>query len=259
MLYEQIRHAHTVRGLYRMRHLLVHKRSPDMGTRLGFPKYSKQFYRIKSRLKEEGIIGGHGTFVESLPNMHVAMMPLRVAGAQISVLGRRVPYVLFLALVTGPPRTAGYLAAECRFSRKAVYDALRAMAGTGLVRIDGRMAVAEEGSAARGWLTGYLAAVKSWIDVSEDVSVLFRTVPSYVGGPHARRLLDYEPGTLMGRADVYIFTYGPFLDLMKSIVRESLYFGHQPRRVYVRSAGADQVIWVDGMPYRKDDASGVDG
>lgn len=259
MLYEQVRHAHTVRGLYRMRHLLAHQKPPDMGTRLGYPKYSKQFYRIKSRLREEGIIGGHGMFVESLPNLHVAMMPLRVDGAQISVLGRRVPYVLFLALVTGPPRTAGYLAAECRFSRKAVYDALRAMAGAGLVRIDGRAAAVEEGSPAREWLAGYLDAVRSWIDVSEDASILFRTIPSYVGGPHARRLLDYEPGTLMGRADMYIFTYGPFLDLMESIVRESLYFRRQPRRVYVRSAGASQVIWVDGMPYRKDDTSGVNG
>lgn len=259
MLYEQIRYAHTVRGLYRLRHLLAHKRSPDMGTRLGYPKYSKQFYRIKSRLREEGIIGGRGTFVESLPNMQVAMMPLRVDGAQISVLGNRVPYVLFLALVTGPPRTAGYLAAECRFSRKAVYDALRAMADTGLVRIDGRMVAAEEGSSAREWLAGYLAAVRSWTDISEDASTLFRTIPSYMGGPHVRRLLDYEPGTLMGRADAYIFTYEPFLDLMESIVRESPYFRRQPRRVYVRSAGSSQVIWVDGMPYRKDDVRGVDG
>ena len=258
MLYEQIRHADTIRKMYRMRHLLSQKKPPDMGTRLGYPKYSKQFYRIKSKLKQEGIIGSRGTFVESLPNMHVVTMPLHVDRHQIGVLGNRVPYVLFLALVVDPPRRGAYLARECRLSAKAVRDALRRMESVGIVRMSGGVAIAVEDSPAQAWLTRYLAAARSWMDVSGDTSVLFNTVPSYVGGPHARHLADYEPGTPMGSAEMKIFTYKPFLGLMESIVRESLHFESRSRRVSVGLAGGDRPQRMGGISYLKD-ADGADG
>ena len=258
MLYEQIRYADTIRKMYRIRHLLSQKKPPDMGTRLGYPKYSKQFYRIKSKLREEGIIGSRGTFVESLPNMHVVTMPLHVDGRQAGVLGSRVPYVLFLALLVDSPRRGACLARECRFSAKAVRDALRRMEGVGIVRMSGGAAAAVEDSPMHAWLTRYLAAVRSWLDVSGDTSVLFNTVPSYVGGPHARHLLDYEPGTPMGSAEMRIFTYRPFLALMESIVRESLHFGSRSRRVSVGLAGGGRPQRIGGIPYMRD-ASGADG
>lgn len=258
MLYEQIRYADTIRKMYRIRHLLSQKKPPDMGTRLGYPKYSKQFYRIKSKLREEGIIGSRGTFVESLPNMHVVTMPLHVDRRQAGVLGSRVPYVLFLALLVDSPRRGACLARECRFSAKAVRDALRRMEGVGIVRMSGGAAAAVEDSPMHAWLTRYLAAVRSWLDVSGDTSVLFNTVPSYVGGPHARHLLDYEPGTPMGSAEMRIFTYRPFLALMESIVRESLHFGSRSRRVSVGLAGGGRPQRIGGIPYMRD-ASGADG
>ena len=258
MLYEQIRYADTIRKMYRIRHLLSQKKPPDMGTRLGYPKYSKQFYRIKSKLREEGIIGSRGTFVESLPNMHVVTMPLHVDRRQAGVLGSRVPYVLFLALLVDSPRRGACLARECRFSAKAVRDALRRMEGVGIVRMSGGAAAAVEDSPIHAWLTRYLAAVRSWLDVSGDTSVLFNTVPSYVGGPHARHLLDYEPGTPMGSAEMRIFTYRPFLALMESIVRESLHFGSRSRRVSVGLAGGGRPQRIGGIPYMRD-ASGADG
>lgn len=258
MLYEQIRHADTIRKMYRIRHLLSQKKPPDMGTRLGYPKYSKQFYRIKSKLREEGIIGSRGTFVESLPNMHVVTMPLHVDRRQAGVLGSRVPYVLFLALLVDSPRRGACLARECRFSAKAVRDALRRMEGVGIVRMSGGAAAAVEDSPTHAWLTRYLAAVRSWLDVSGDTSVLFNTVPSYVGGPHARHLLDYEPGMPMGSAEMRIFTYRPFLALMESIVRESLHFGSGPRRVSVGLASGGRPQRIGGIPYLRD-AGGADG
>ena len=190
--------------------------------------------------------------MESLPNMHVAVMPLRVDGAQIRVLGRRVPYTIFLALATGKPRTVGRLAGECHFSRKAVYDALGVMGDAGLVGIHRHTVTANERSSARLWLEGYMEAVMSWIDVREDASVLFRMIPSHVGGPHARILRGYEPGAPMGLAEMHIFTHEPFLDLMKSIVQKGAYFRRQPRRVAVRPAEDVQITWVEGIPYQKD-------
>lgn len=240
MLYEQIRYAAAIRRLYKMSHLLAQKKPPDMGTRLGYPKYSKQFYRVKSRLRKEGIIGSSGTFVESPPNLHMAAMALRVDAAQISALGHRVPYVLFLVLATGTPRKASYLAAECRFSRKAVYDALRAMERAGMVRKEGPVAAAVD-SPARTWLMGYLDAARVWIDASEDASVLFNTIPSYVGGPHAHRMSHYEPGTPMGPAEMHIFTYGSLLGLMEAMVGKIRYFKNHARSVSVKPDSSGQV------------------
>ena len=257
MLYDQLKHADTIRKLYRLRHLLARPKPPEVGTRLGYPKYSKQFYRIKSKLRSEGVIDDRGIFVESPNNMHVVIMPLHVDREQIRVLGRRVPYFLFLALSVGPPRRVAYLARECRFSRKAVYEALKSMVGVGLVRMEGYTAEAEDGSA-RKWLEKYLAAAEAWVDTSGDVSVLFKVIPSYMGGPHVRRILDFEPGTPMGPADVHIFTYDPFISLMKSIVRNSLYFKRHARHVLVRPVGDVQARWIDGVPYQKY-ADGVGG
>ena len=247
MLYEQIRQAGTIRGMYRMRHLLDQKKPPEMGTRLGYPRYSKQFYRIKSKLREEGVISSRGTFVESPPNLHMAAMPLRVDREQISVLGSRVPYFLFLALVTGPPGRPAYLAEGFHFSRKAVHDALKRMGAARLVRRDSTAAAPEEGGAC-AWLEEHLEAVRVWADISGDASALFGTIPACVGGPYARRLLEYEPGLPVGSADMDILTYRPLLGLVESVVRKSRYFKARSCRVSVLPPGGAQIRLVDGVP-----------
>ena len=251
MLYEQIRHARTIRHLYRIKHQLARRRGPDLGTRLGYPKYSKQFYRVRSLLVRERVINRRGVFIQSLPNMHMAKMSLRVEDGQIRVLGDRVPYCLFLALACGAPARAGSLAGELRLSRKAVYDALARMRVAGLVSMSGPVATANDGPARR-WLAEYLDLIAAWMDASEDVSVLFNTVPACVGGPLARYLLDYEPGRPMGLADMHIFTPGPFLGLVKSTAGKSRYFRHYPKEVKISAAHGGRVEWVGGVPYRKD-------
>ena len=251
MLYEQIRHAGTIRRLYRIKHQLARRGGPDLGTRLGYPKYSKQFYRVRSLLVRERVINRRGEFIQSLPNMHMAKMPLLVEGDQIRVLGDRVPYCLFLALACGAPARAGSLAEELRLSRKAVYDALARMKKARLVSMSGPVAAASDGPARR-WLEEYLDLLAVWIDASEDASVLFNAIPACVGGPLARYLLDYEPGRPMGLADMHIFTPGPFFDLVRSTTGKSRYFRHYPREVKISAAHGGRVEWVGGVPYSKD-------
>lgn len=251
MLYEQIRHARTIRYMHKIRHQLVQKNRPSLGERLGYPKYSKQFYRVKSLLIKENVINRRGEFIQSLPNMHVAKMPLRVEEDQIRVLGSRVPYCLFLALADGASGRAGTLARELRFSRKAVYDSLDRMRGAGLVNMSGSAATASNGPAHQ-WLMEYLGLLVAWIDASEDTSVLFNTIPAHVGGPLARYLLDYEPGRPMGLADMRIFTYEPFLGLVASIAKRSRYFMRYPKRVEISIAYDGHPEWINGVPYARD-------
>lgn len=251
MLHEQIRHARIIRHLYRIKHQLARRKGLDLGTRLGYPKYSKQFYRVRSLLVKERIINRRGEFIQSLPNMHMAKMSLHVEEDQIRVLGDRVPYGLFLALACGAPQQAGALAGGLRFSRKAVYDALARMRGVGLVNVSGPVAAASDGPARR-WLVEYLDLLAVWIDASEDASVLFNTVPACVGGPLARYLLDYEPGRPMGLADMHIFTPEQFFDLVTSTIEKSRYFRHYPKKVEISVAHDGHVEWVNGVPYCKD-------
>lgn len=41
---------------------------------------------------------------------------------------------------------------------------------------------------------------------------------------HAHRLRNYEPGTPMGLAEMQVFAYKPFPNIMESIVQENPYF-----------------------------------
>jgi len=248
MLYEQIRYAGAVRRIYRLRHLLTQKNPPDLGSRLGYPKYSKQFYRVKGRLKREGILDRHGRFVESLPNLLLAEMPLHASREQIGVLGNRVPYCLLLGLMADSPKGAGDLIRELHFSRGAVYRSLERMERSGLVRMEDSRAVAEGGPASE-WLARYLEVVRASIRASGDVAILFSTIPAYIGGPHAYYTTNYEPGRPAGPADMLVLTYAPFLDLVKSMVRDSRSFREYPTRVEVCATGGVEAEWVGGMPY----------
>ena len=60
MLYDQIRYGEVIWKLYKLRHLLAHKAHPDLGSRVGYSKYSKQFYRITRKLVGEGILDKQG-------------------------------------------------------------------------------------------------------------------------------------------------------------------------------------------------------
>lgn len=250
MLYDQIRHADAVRKIYRLRHLLTQKNPPDLGSRLGYPKYSKQFYRVKGRLKREGVLDGHGRFVESLPNLQLAEMPLHASKEQIGVLGNMVPYCLFLGLVADSPKGAGDLIRGFHFSRGAVYRSLERMEGSGLVRMEDSVAVAEDGPA-NEWLARYVEVVRASIRASGDIAILFNTIPAYIGGPHAYYATNYEPGRPAGPADVLVLTYAPLLDLVRSMVRDSRYFREYPKRVEVRATGGVEAEWIGRIPYDK--------
>lgn len=230
MLYQQIRHAHTIRGAYRIKHQLIQKKKFDLGTRLGYPKRSKQFYRVKSVLADEQIFNRYGMFVESPINIHMAKMPLLVKEDQIKVLGDPIPYYIFLALVAGTQKQYQVLAKEFGFSRMGVYNALRRMKEVDLVSISSLTPSISDESAYR-WFKKYLELATIWIDLNEDISVLFNIVPAYVGGPMARYMLDYEPGRPLVFKDIQILTHELFLGLVEDIIENSQYLKERHTKV----------------------------
>jgi len=250
MLYEQIRYADIIRKIYRLRHLLTQKNPPDLGSKLGYPKYSKQFYRVKAKLREVGILNKQGRFVESLLNLHVVDLPLHATKEQIDVLGNEVPYSMFLALVIDSPKKVGEMIKDLRFSRKAVYDALEKMEKTRLVNVADSLAMAEKGEV-NDWFVRYLDLVKTSIDSTGDISLLFNTVPAYISGPQAYYMINYEPGRPVGPADMLVLTYQPFLNFLESMILQLRYFKDYPKKIEVGLSKDGEITWIDRIPYDK--------
>jgi len=144
MLFEQIRYGKAIRQLYKLRHILAHRSHPDLGSRLGYPKYSKQFYRVKRKLRQEGILDKEGRFVENLQNLWLAELPLHATKKQIDALGNRVPYNVFLSVSIGSPKKAGELSREMNLNRKAVYLATEKLKKAGLIRMENSLISAQK-------------------------------------------------------------------------------------------------------------------
>ncbi|MDG7016704.1 MAG: hypothetical protein JRM82_04935 [Nitrososphaerota archaeon] len=250
MLYRQIRYAIEARKLYRLRHLLSRPRHPDIGSLLGFSKYSKQFYRIKNVLKDERILDSEGRFVENTLNLWVTELPLSASREQTNVLGHRIPYDVFLTTAIRSQTTVRGLPAELAIDRHNLSDAVGRLLRAKLLNKDGHQVVAHD--KVQNWLLRYIELSKAYADTTSDVSYLFNAIPAYIGGPRAHYAMSYEPGRPIGPSDMVIATYGPFRNLWESLVKEVRYFKEYPRKVEVGLASpSDEIVWVNGIPYGK--------
>jgi hypothetical protein len=251
MLYEQLRYAEVVRKLYKLRHLLANKAHPDIGSRVGYQKYSKQFYRITKKLVKEGILDREGRFVESLLNLWFVDLPVDADPNQIEVLGNRIPYTLFLSLSLDSPKKSGELSKELNFNRMSVYLAIEKLKKAELIRSKGSTIVAPGGEMYR-WLLRYLELCKTYADTTGDISPLFNTVPAYIGGKQAYYMTNYEPGRPVGPSDMTIITFKPFVNFWESVIKEISYFRDYPKSVEIGIAKPkDSILWLDRLPYKK--------
>ncbi len=252
MLYDQIRYAELVRKLYRLRHLLTQKDHPDIGSRVGYPKYSKQFYRIKKKLQEEGILDKQGKFVDSLKNLWLVELPLHAKKKQIKTLGHNIPYSVFLAAAFDSPRKMGELSKDLNFNRMGVYKAVAKLKKAELVAKENSKISVNIDERIHRWLLRYIELCKTEVDTTSNISALFNTVPAYISGPQAYYMLNYEPGRPAGPADMIIMTYKPFLGFWESVIRQVRYFKDYPKMIDVKVAKAtDEIVWIDRLPYSK--------
>jgi predicted transcriptional regulator len=252
MLYEQIRYAEVVRKLYRLRHLLTQKDHPDIASRLGYSKYSKQFYRIKRKLREEEVLDKQGRFVENLPNLWIVELPLHASKEQISTLGNEVSYNVFLATSMDSPRKAGQLSEELNFNRMAIYNSIDKLRKARLVTKENSKIYVNNEAGVYSWLVRYIELCKTYTDTTNDTAVLFKTVPAYIDGPQAYYMINYEPGRPVGPADMIIRTYEPYKKFWQSVLGDVRYFKEYPKKVEIAQARAtDKVVLLEGVPYNK--------
>ncbi|MFY9301593.1 MAG: hypothetical protein WAO91_10455 [Candidatus Nitrosotenuis sp.] len=251
MLHEQLRYAEVIRKLYKLRHLLVHKAHPDIGSRVGYQKYSKQFYRIKKNLVKEGILDKEGRFVENILNLWLIELPFNADNNQIKILENRIPYTVFLSLCLDSPKKSSVVAKELNLNRMSAYLAIEKLRKAGLIRSEDSV-IAAVGGGVHRWLLRYADLCKTYADTTGDISSLFNTIPAYIGGKQAYYMTTYEAGRPIGPSDMTIITFKPFVGLWESIVKEISYFKDYPKSIEITLAKPkDQIVWIDKLPYKK--------
>lgn len=249
MLYEQIKYAEAVRLFYRLRGRQTSTVSSDLVRQLGHRAYSSQFYAMKRRLKADGVLDRGGRFIDSMPNACVAELPLIVGKETRKKLGEEVSFSVFLAAVLSPSQSIKGLSASLGFDRSSIYRVASALKRAGLVKLGSEKGLSARGSAV-GWLLDYLEVCKTYVNVTGDISVLFRAVPACIDGPRAYYALHRESGMPVGRADMVILTPEPYRAYWEGISRDAKYFREYQRRVDVASPNAlPRVVWVEGLPF----------
>ncbi|MEM3144050.1 MAG: hypothetical protein QXW91_05430, partial [Candidatus Nitrosotenuis sp.] len=227
------------------------KTHPDIGSRVGYPKYSKQFYRITKKLVNEGILDKQGRFIENLPNLWLAELPLHATSKQTEILGNRVPYNIFLALILDSAKKAGELFRTLNFNNKATYLAIKKLQKTELVKV-GNSLISPTKEKTYEWLVRYLNTCKIYASTTGDISVLFNAVPAHISGPHAYYMVNYEPGRPIGPSDMKITTPKPFVRFWESVINEVDYFKTYTRHVEIIAAKSKvPTIWIERLPYSK--------
>lgn len=253
MLHNKIRYAERIRTLYRLRHLLIHNKHPDIGSRLGFTKYSKQYYDVRNKLIDENILDREGRFIDNPVNVWLAELPIMVKNKQqLGVLRSPHALTIALSLFFNKQMQPKEISTGLGLHRSTAYDAIQKLARAHLSIIHRGLVRQTEGESFYQWLEKYVKLCLMQADTNDDVHLLFDLIPSYIDGNQAYYTLNYEAGRPVGPADMIIRTFEPFMKFWNDTIREVRYFKNYPKRISIEKAKKTDVItWLNGLPYNK--------
>ncbi|MGI0102638.1 MAG: hypothetical protein ACREA7_08610 [Nitrosotalea sp.] len=253
MLYNKIRYAEKIRALYKLRHLLAHDKHPDIGSRLGFTKYSKQYYDVRNKLIEENILDRDGRFINNPVNVWISELPINVNNKQqLRVLRSSPTLTITLSLVFNKQMQVKEISTGLGLHRRTTYDAIKKLTHAHLVVFHQGLVRPMEDESFYHWLDKYIKLCLMQADTNDDIHLLFDCVPSYIDGKQAYYTLNYEAGRPVGPADMIIRTYEPFMKFWETVIAEVRYFKQFPKRISIEKAKkTDAIVWLNGLPYNK--------
>ena len=253
MLYTKVRYADVIRKLYRLRHLLVHDRHPDISSRLGYKKYSKYYYFLKQKLLEEGILNRKGSFIDTPTNTWIAELPMHIENKiQLRILGNKSSFMIFLALALNENLTLKEILNDLPLSRKWTYESIRKLENASLIINNNSIFVVNKKAGFYSWLSKYMEICILQADTRQEISLLFDFVPGYIDGPQAFYLLNYEAGRPVGPSDMIIRSYKPYQKFWKYVVSQVQYFNKYKKKiVFAEAKKEDELIRMEGIPYNK--------
>ncbi len=253
MLYNKIRYADKIRKLYRLRNLLAHGRRPEISSRLGFSKYSKQYYDFMKNLKDEKILDKNGLFIDKSTNIWITELPLLTKDEkELQILSYQNPYFIYLALVIKKVITFKEIIKELEINKRTAFDILSKLEEMNLIKKKNDQIIVNEEKDLFTWFEKYLAICISEADSTGEISLLFDCVPGYIDGPHAHYILNYEPGRPAGPANMIIRTYGPYGLFWEFVKKEIEYFKKFPKNIWIEHVTDDrEIVYQEGIPYNK--------
>lgn len=253
MLYTKIRHAEAIRKLYKLRHLLELERHPEIGSRLGYKKYSRHYYQLKKKLKDEKILDKEGRFIESLTNKWITELPITVQDPKLlQVLGTKSTFNLFLSSFFVRQTSVNELKQELHMNTRTIYDRLKKLNEHSCIFYFKSNVEINEKSKMHYWLSKYLEYSLTQADAEGDISILFDSVLAYIDGPQAYYITNYEPGRTIGPANMIIRTSRFFEKFWQYALRRISYFTNYPKKIIVLPQHRDaKIIWLNELPYNE--------
>ncbi len=256
LLYDLLRVAPKVELLYKLRGTGDGARRL-LSQRIGYSGRTGAYKNLRRILTREGILNKDGAFIESGPNVWLARLGEHVANTQVAVcIGRRVPYMIFLALVLNEDSNlnSNYrLARELKIPVTSLYGGVRYLVRKGLME-QGRLSVADRESPRQlqSWLRRYLDLTIQHANLTHESSKMFQAVPAHIDGLEAVQRVQYTAGMPIGPAPMVIRTYLPYRSFWMRALSEVDDFRDRSAVVSVGPtlARADaEIVWICGLPY----------
>ena len=253
MIYTKIKHAEKIRKLYKLQSIMAHKQHQEIGSRLGFQKYSRYYYELIKKLHKERVLDEKGVFIDNTINLWLTELSGILSQKEIKVLGGRVPFSIYLDLFLNPiKKNPRDIHDELRLTRSSTYYAIEKLASENLIeRTDSKVIVSDKHEFFK-WLTKYVELCLSYTDITKEIFILFDLMPAYIDGPQAFYMVNYEPGRPIGTSNMIIRTHEPYVKFWKYVIDHVSYFNRYPKQITVLPIeGKNEIIWMDEIPYDK--------
>jgi len=254
LLYDLLRIVSKIGLLYKLRGAGAGPRRL-LPQRIGYSGRTGAYKNLRRRLIREGILSKEGLFIENGPNVWLARFSEHVQDPQVAIhIGRRVPYMVFLALLLNESKnleSAYRLGRGLRIPLRSLYAGVKSLIEGGLLD-QRKLTIANKESATQpqSWLHRYLDLTIQHANLTHDSSRIFHAVPAYIDGLEAFQRVRYASGMPIGPAPMVIRTYASYRSFWMRALEEVDDLRERSRPVSVDLTRSDTgITWISGLPY----------
>lgn len=251
MLYDKLRYVDVIFKLYQLSHLLARKKHPDLAPRMGYARYSRHYYKIRDRMKREGVIDGNGRWIDTPTNRWILSLPSIEKPEIARILGYESAYKIYLALMF-MDSTPTELSEELGIKKPTVHAVLKRILEHSLIEREGRIVSTNKRTGMYRWMSRYIEACYTESHVKNDDAILFDCVPGYIDGAQAYHLTHYQAGLPMGCADIIIRSSRMYDRFWRTALDKTRHYAEYPQKIRImRPEQGAKIVMHRGTPVNK--------
>lgn len=251
MLYDRLRYVNVIFKMYQLGHLLARKKHPDLASRMGYAKYSKHYYKIRDRMKREGVIDGDGRWIDTPTNRWILSLPSIVKPETARVLGYESTYKIYLALMF-VDSTPTELSEELGIKKATVHAALKRLLERSLIEKERCMVSINKRTGMYRWLSEYIEMCYTESHVKNDGAILFDCVPGYIDGAQAYHLTHCQAGRPVGCAGIIIRSSRLYDGFWRTALGRTRCYAEYPQKIRImRPESGAKIVTHRGTPVNK--------